>query len=259
MKRICLSIALLAAVLMTAACTSGEAGSSDAAQESEDITIVQTAEAPETADAVSIEATTAPVTEISPETVQAAETADAGEEAWSPDIPQREEMQQGYICAAAYIGFTDPEMTAEECAELLRSSRYADEYPALADMPVENCIVDCGGYELYLVFPTDENASVSVCEWLLTEENDFAGEAGAVYYRSEGGAPVLIRCNVSDIMPNVVVNIVDNSGNVVQWCPSLSLKDGSMSRYGVEEKVYDMTHYIYNETYECYIIEGEPQ
>lgn len=262
MKRKYLTLIMCMAVLMSAACSSKETVSD--ADETQHSSVTQaTAEAAESADAAQTETVQAPAETVQEtETVQAtaeeADTAEAPVEAWSPDIPQREEMkQEGYLCAAAYIGFVDPEMSGEECAEVFLNSRYADEL-AITEIPAENCIDDCGGYELYFVFPMDENASLAVCEWVLSEENDFAGEAGQVYYRSEAGAPVLIRCNVSDIMPNVVVNVVD-SGATVQWCPSLSLKDGSMSRYGVEEKVYDMTHYIYNETYECYIIEGEPQ
>lgn len=192
-------------------------------------------------------------------TRDAAETTEASPDVWNPIITKRQDLSdQGYLCAVAYIGYTDPEMSREQCAEIFSGSRYADEL-GITEMPLENCIVDCGGYELYLVFPTDENATVSVCEWLLNEENDFAGETGEVYYRSETGAPVLIRCNVSDIMPNVVVSIVDSNGDTLQWCPSLSLKDGSVSRYGHEDEVCDLTHYIYNETFECYLIEGDPQ
>ncbi len=244
MNRRYLSLLMAGALLMASACTSTEVGVSSS--EAQTTTAQDTLNAEESLAA--------------PETVEAADTAEAAvPDAWSPDIPQREEMKQnGYLCAAAYIGFVDPEMSGEDCVEVFLNSRYADEL-AITEIPAENCIDDCGGYELYLVFPTDENASLAVCEWVLNEENDFAGEAGQVYYRSEAGAPVLIRCNVSDIMPNVVVNVVDSNGAIAQWCPSLSLKDGSVSRYGVEDKVYDMTHYIYNETYECYIIEGEPQ
>ncbi len=250
MKRKYLSFVMCIAVLMATSCSSTDVVSGS--DETQQTSVIQnTAESAESTDVAQ------------PETAQATadetETVEVPMDEWSPDIPQREEMkQEGYLCAVAYIGFVDPEMTAEDCAEVFYNSRYADEL-SLTAIPAENCIDDCGGYELYLVFPTDENATISVCEWVINEENDFAGEAGAVYYRSEAGAPVLIRCNVSDIMPNVVVNVVDSSGATVQWCPSMSLKDGSVSRYGVEDKVYDMTHYIYNETFECYIIEGEPQ
>ena len=66
-------------------------------------------------------------------------------------------------------------------------------------------------------------------------------ETGQVYYRSDIGAPILLKCNFSDILPNTVVNIVDNEGNTLEWHPSISLKDGSINRYGVEDKVYDFT------------------
>ncbi len=176
---------------------------------------------------------------------------------WNPDITLRQELQEdGYMCAVAFVGSVEPETTGEQCVEMFYNSQYSKDYPTITDIPEENCIDDCSGYELYLVIPADENATVSVNEWLLTEENEYTGESGQIYYRSETGAPVLIKCNVSDIMSNVVVNIVDNDGNSMQWNPAISLKDGSVSLYGAEDKIYDITHYIYNETNESYRIEG---
>ena len=249
MNRKLLSL-IMASTLLLAGCSTSddELSASDAQTSSADNTAAVTGETSAAAETVDVVTTT-----------ETADTAEASPEVWNPLIPQRQEkMEQGYICAVAYIGYVDPEMTREQCAEVFCGSRYADEL-GIADIPPENCIVDCGGYELYLVLPVDENATVSVCEWLLTEENEFAGETGEVYYRSETGAPVLIRCNISDIMPNVVVNIVDSNGDTLQWSPSLSLKDGSVSRYGHEDEVFDLTRYIYNETYDSYQIEVQAQ
>ncbi len=249
MKRIILSILAAAAVITATACEASVTDSSSEVHTAPDITTTASEEH------VDVPDTTPTVTSTeAPDSSQPAVPA-----VWSPVITDRQEMfAEGYLCAAAYLGYVSDEMTGEDCAELFYNSRYSSEFPEITDIPTENC-VGVSGYELYLVIPADENATVSVNEWLLTEENDFMGESGEVYYRSEVGAPVLIRCNVSDIMPSVVVNITDSSGASVQWCPSISLKDGSVSRYGVEDKVKDITHYIYNETYECYQIEGEPQ
>ncbi|MBE6901210.1 MAG: hypothetical protein E7478_01920 [Ruminococcaceae bacterium] len=244
MKRNTLSLLTAAAIILSTACTASDndAGSSE---------IQSTASQTESSDKGESIATTSSTADI-------AETAEPElPEIWNPTIDQRQELKEnGYLCAVAYIGAVEPTMTSEQCIDIFYSSRYSDDFPTITAIPKENCIDDSSGYELYLVIPTDENATVSINEWMLTEENEYTGETGKVYYRSEAGAPVLIRCNVSDIMPNVSVNIVDNSGNSVQWLPSLSLKDGSVSRYGVEDKVCDVTHYIYNETFECYQMEN---
>ena len=247
------SAILLTAVLLlsSAGCTSDVTSSENDAP---------TAEATTTGTSATEAVTT---TSAATETVAAAETTEQTEETadstWRPEIAQRSEMSDnGYMCGVAYIGFTDDETDAETCRDIFSGSVYAQEF-GLADIPVEN-VIDTGiGYELYLIIPEDPDASVTVHEWLLTEENDFAGSKGELYYQSESGAPILVKCNFSDIMPSTVISISDSDGRTLEWSPSMSLKDGSVSRYGAEDMVCDFTHYIYNETYECYIIEGEPQ
>ncbi len=194
-------------------------------------------------------ATTTSASEIATTTTTTASTTTAAvteapevPELWDPAIIQRQILlDEGCMCGVALIGYVDGETTADECKEIFYNSVYADSYEFIRDIPDANCINTGFANELYLIFPLDRNASVSVNEWLLTEENDFAGETGQVYYRSDIGAPILLKCNFSDILPNTVVNIVDNEGNTLEWHPSISLKDGSVSRYGVEDKVYDFT------------------
>lgn len=177
-------------------------------------------------------------------------------DSWNPDVVQRQqELDDSYLCGVVLIGYVDGEAGAAECIEILRNSEHAAEFDFIADLPNANCINAGNGNELYLIIPQDPYASVAVNEWLLTEENGYMGETGEVYYRSEVGAPILLKCNFSDIMPSSVINIVDSDGDSLQWCPSISLKDGSVNRYRVEDLVLDMTHYLYNETYEAYQIE----
>lgn len=165
-------------------------------------------------------------------------------EAWDPAVIQRQVMlDEGYMCGVVFIGGVDYGASAEDCRQLFYNSVYADEFEFITDIPDSHVIDTGNAYELYLIIPQDTEASVAVNEWLLTEENDFAGESGEVYYRSDNGAPFLLKCNFSDIMPNTVINIVDSNGNAMSWNPSLSLKDGSVGRYGVEDLVYDFTHY----------------
>ena len=102
------------------------------------------------------------------------------------------------------------------------------------------------------------DSSVAVNEFVFAESEDgISVETGEVYYRSDIGAPILLKCNVSDIVPSAVISIVDSNGNILEYSPSISLKDGSVSRYGVENKVMDFTHYIYNESFESYIPQSD--
>lgn len=174
---------------------------------------------------------------------------------WNPEIAQRqEELNDTYLCGVVLIGYVDSEATPADCKEILLDSDYTADFEFIADIPDANCIDAGHGNELYLIIPQDPEASVTVNEWLLTEENEFMGEPGAEYYHSDTGAPILLKCNFSDIMPSAVITITESNGDSLQWCPSISMKDGSVSRYGVEDIVLDMTHYHYNETYEAYQI-----
>ncbi|MBQ8196094.1 MAG: hypothetical protein IJZ47_12130 [Oscillospiraceae bacterium] len=252
MKRAMIAIAILAAMMTVTACSDDVVVS--AGQETSEVTQEQSTTQPVTSATTSAAATSATEAESS-EPVEVPEP-----EVWDPAVIQRQVMQdEGCMCGVAYIGFVDGESTKDDCRNIFYNSRYAEDFEFITDIPDEN-VIDTGiGYELYLIIPQDTGATVSVNEWVFDESNDFMGAAGEVYYRSENGAPVLVKCNFSDIMPSTVVNIVDSSGNTLSWSPSLSLKDGSVSRYGVENQVYDFTHYIYNETYDCYMIEGDPQ
>ena len=93
-------------------------------------------------------------------------------------------------------------------------------------------------------------ATVSVNQWIVNEENDFKGDTGEVLYRSETGSPILLKCNVSEIVPDVEVVIVDNKGNQLHWCPSLSGMDGSVAVDSAEGKLYDFTIYPNDESVE---------
>lgn len=162
-------------------------------------------------------------------------------EIWNPAVIQRQVLvDEGCICGVALVGYVDGEASVSDCRKLLQSSVYSDTIPDLMAIPDSN-IIDTGyANELYLIIPTDVEASVAVNEFVFSEENDFIGTAGEVLYSSEYGSPILIKCNFSDIMPNTIVNIVDSEGNVLSWSPYISLKDGSV---GIVDGVYDFTEY----------------
>lgn len=246
MKKLCLATLLLAVAVMGTACTKTENSSSVAeVSESVDNSSVSQEESDTESTSATTENTTTTTTEsatTATTTASIAEPEPVEPDVWNPYIPQRQILlDEGCMAGVIFIGGVDYEMDEQACVEAFLDTSYAENYE-LKDFPVEN-VVDAGGYELYLIFPFDENASVSVNEWLFTEENDYAGESGEVLYRSEVGAPILLRCNVSDIMSNSVVNIVDSEGNTLSWSPSISLKDGTVWRSDVTDRLYDFTEY----------------
>ena len=63
---------------------------------------------------------------------------------------------------------------------------------------------------------------------------------GDVLYESADGAPVCLRGNISDIMPNMEVTVSGNGGEAV-YRPALSLMDGAVSIIADCGSVYDFT------------------
>lgn len=178
-----------------------------------------------------------------PKTVQA--TAEAQPEEWTPDITQRKEIaDSGSLCGTAYIGFVEPDSDKNTCREMFLNSSYEKMFTNIGEVPDEYIASSEGGVDLFLVIP-GYGCNAVVYSWDLSEENDFAGEKGEVILRSDNGAPFLLKCNRSDIMPDTLIEITDKQGQTLSWSPTISLKDGTVfsNIQSGTSTVYDFTHY----------------
>lgn len=138
-----------------------------------------------------------------------------------------------YICEVVFLGYIGEYSgkladNREFLQQFLEESGYLPSYPFVQNLPNEQIIEIEGGHELYCIFPVDPDASVAVNEYLVNESNDFCGETGDILYKSETGVPILLRCNVSDIIRDSEVNIVDSQGRIFSWQFGISLYDGSV-------------------------------
>lgn len=145
------------------------------------------------------------------------------------------------VAAIAYMGYAAGDLK-EGFLNLLEGTMLDLDWPFLHDLP-DDAFVDAGGDEIYLFVPRDEGASVAVNRWIMDEKNGFAGEPGDVLYRSDKGYPFVLRCNVSDIMPNTQVVMVSEDGSVLEYNPSLSLRDGAVMIPGMAPSLADYTQY----------------
>ena len=143
------------------------------------------------------------------------------------------------LLAVAYLGFgTD---FASYMAGSDTYGRYLKEYPFLADIPRERWL-NAGGYELYALVPADSSCTVSVCSYIVDETNDYHGAAGDLLWQIGEGDPFLLLCNVSEIMPNVIVLVEDENGEIIlEYSPGLSMKDGSL--WTNRKRICDFTIY----------------
>ena len=183
-------------------------------------------------------------TEDQPQESQPEAETPAEDERWNPQVTQRQVMTDaGNMCGVAFLGYIDPEADSAACREMFLSSEYAQDFDTLTDIPDENCISTEGGTDLYLIIPADPDCTVTVYRWDMTEENDFIGEAGEVILSSGCGAPFLLKCNRSDIMPDSLVEITNSKGETLLWNPAISLKDGRVAADASGMTVYDFTRY----------------
>lgn len=88
------------------------------------------------------------------------------------------------------------------------------------------------GDELYLIVPIYKNVSVNVYSAVM-EEADIAKDK-LLYSSSK---PFVLKCNISDIIPNTIVDIKQNN-KIYNYSPSLNLKDGGVH---TNEYVVDIT------------------
>ena len=142
---------------------------------------------------------------------------------------------EGCLISVAYAGF--------------ESGTPADEPDVAGIMAAfpcteETAFVDAGGEDIYVLIPTDPESKVLIRSVSVSEDGELLPAEEALY--AGGGAPVILRCNVSDITPNVTVHVEDSEGRSLDASPSLSLRDGSVLMDGA----YDFTSYPENFVHE---------
>lgn len=160
---------------------------------------------------------------------------------WQPEITEKSEMsRKDSFCGVVYLGYTDADKTLEKDRSYFDNhfdlTGYGKVFDWLYELPETNLVSVDGAHELYLVIPRDEDAHVAVFRWDAVNNQ----EQGLIYH-SDNGTPFLLRCNVSEIAPDVRIQITDNSGEHEKFSPSISGKDGTLSLDS--DKVIDLSHY----------------
>lgn len=145
-------------------------------------------------------------------------------------------VENGKTFAVAYLGYNEDIDSLLESSEL---EKYRENYSFLWNIPKENYVINQGD-EIYCIVPTDLVKSILVNEWII---EDSLSKVGKELYNSNSPSPILLKGNVSDIMPNLQVTMnIGNDKNII-FNPTVSLKDGSFLATGAENDVYDFTIY----------------
>ena len=221
MKRLFL-LALLAAALLTL-CACGAADNAAAPEE----TAVPTAEA--AAEPVS---TATPMPTAEPTAVPTAEpTAEPTPEPTPEEgFPTWEGLQQTLYetnsCGAAlYLGRSSAASLAEALPQLLAQNGL-DSVAYLAGIDGRSC-VDYYGDEVFILIPRGDR-SLSVYNYILKEDDDnYDAYGGALLYSSAEGNAMAVRCNESDVRPNLLAVFTGFDGER-KFSPRITLSDETL-------------------------------
>lgn len=179
--------------------------------------------------------------------------AASSESDWNPTVMQRQILlDEGVMAGVVYLNYAGQSVYDHTFADerdyfvnLLQESGYADSFDFLLSIPDDHWVETPGGQDLYLVIPYDENACVEVNYLVFEEETNYEGQTGENLYSQSNGAPFLLKCNYSDIFPECEVIITDSNGEVLNWRPFISLRDGTVQTTTQDEEkmLYDFTEY----------------
>lgn len=154
--------------------------------------------------------------------------AGCGETDPAVDVPDpalenfRAALGEDDFCAVSYLGYLDGGYA--DIAAHMDALGVKDAFPFL-DIP-ETHFVGTDGGEIYAVIPDTPDGAITVYEAVLDEEN-YTFVMGDVLAEFTDGAPILLRCNVSEIMPNVILAITSD-GETYTYSPSLSGENGQL-------------------------------
>ena len=149
----------------------------------------------------------------------------------------REEIAgSGALFGVAYLGYAELPTWADVCV-YVEANGCSDEFPFLLDVTEDHAVLQEGG-ELYAVVPAGKDVSLTVSEFLMDEE-DYIPDWGKDLLHVFDGKPLLLRGNVSEIVPNLLIT-AEKGAEVIECSPCISGMDGSLV---LSEGVYDFTPY----------------
>lgn len=169
-----------------------------------------------------------------PEQTATSETIEVPEE--NPSATELHSLQKKIqadekLIGVAYLGWLEGDM-ATACKDLTALD-YMQDFPFVAD--VEH-YAEHEGYRMYLIVPTDDNVTVTVSTCAFDEEYmPYGGEELA-----KANAPILVRGNMSDTIPNLYV-VAQKGEKQIEYTPVQSGMDGRLENS--KNKVYDFTPY----------------
>ena len=176
-------------------------------------------------------------TETSPSELTATEATTESNVRDSQLAEMQDKLQQDQaLCAVAYVGYCGG--TFAEIQEGFVADGLTEVLPILSEIGEEHFFSNDGS-ELYLIIP-GKDVGLTVMERSM-DENTGETLYGDTLYSACEGLPLLLRGNISDIFPNLLLRIEGQGGETLEYCPSLNLRDGML--WAETSLISDMTPY----------------
>ena len=137
----------------------------------------------------------------------------------------------GAKLGVAYLGCFGE--TFDDTKEYFKDLGLYEDYPFVEEMELSDLIVNENN-EMYLIVPAGNTETVKVYDGILNEEF-YVLEKGELLGEAIGGKPFLLLCNVSEVIPNVIIE-TDN----IEYIPFVSGENGKLVP---NRDVYDFSPY----------------
>ncbi len=138
---------------------------------------------------------------------------------------QEQLFEEGCLCAVAYLGVCEGNFI--DIQDYLQNSGLTEALPLLQELTSES-FIEAEGMELYLVVPR-QDVGITVYEQVLDEETYELTWGSSLYVGFEA-EPLLLRGNISDIVPNLGLFIEGQGGETMEYSPCLSLENGLLAQ-----------------------------
>ena len=114
---------------------------------------------------------------------------------------QRTLYETNAYCAALYLGRSSAASLSDALPELL-AQKGLDGISYLADIAASAC-VEQPGDEVFILIPRGDKV-LSLYNYVLETQSNYDAYPGALLYSSAERCAVAVRCNESDVRPNVL-------------------------------------------------------
>ena len=167
-----------------------------------------------------------------------------------PDIKELDTLREnGEMLGFWYIGYAEPYMDdIGSWRELYRLifdvTGMSMKVRWLNSIPSDCFVSSEGGQELYLLLPSDIHGCVTISERVFNETTGELEEGRELFRQEDHLRPVLLKCNRSEIMPDVLVRVTDSGGELLEWSPCISGMDGRVvTANDTQKAIRDFTDY----------------